>query len=113
RTLDHTELNNIGVQIILGNTYHLLLRPGEKILKTLNGYHKLICWDKPILTDSGGFQIFSLPHQRSISEKAVTFKSYVDQRYIRMTPESNIAFQETIGSDIMMVLDICEPSTSP
>ncbi|MES2614260.1 MAG: tRNA guanosine(34) transglycosylase Tgt [Bdellovibrionota bacterium] len=112
RTLDHLELNNIGVQIILGNTYHLLLRPGEKVLKDLGGYHNLICWQKPILTDSGGFQVFSLPHQRTITEKAVTFKSYVDQRYIRMTPESNIAFQETIGSDIMMVLDICEPSTS-
>ena len=112
RTLDHTELHNIGIQIILGNTYHLLLRPGEEILKRLGGYHKLICWDKPILTDSGGFQIFSLPHQRTITEKSVTFKSYVDKRYIRMTPETNIAFQETIGSDIMMVLDICEPSTS-
>lgn len=112
RTLDHAELNSIGTQIILGNTYHLLLRPGEEILKKLGGYHNLICWDKPILTDSGGFQVFSLPHQRTISEKAVTFKSYIDQRYIRMSPESNIAFQETIGADIMMVLDICEPSTS-
>jgi queuine tRNA-ribosyltransferase len=113
RTLDHTELDECLVQIILGNTYHLLLRPGENILNTVGGYHKLICWDKPILTDSGGFQIFSLPHQRTISEKGVKFKSYVDQRYITMTPESNIAFQEIIGSDIMMVLDICEPSTSP
>jgi queuine tRNA-ribosyltransferase len=113
RTLDHEELNQAGVQIILGNTYHLLLRPGENILRKLGGYHKLICWDKPILTDSGGFQIFSLPHQRTITEKAVTFKSYIDKRYIRMTPESNIAFQEVIGSDIMMALDICEPSTSP
>ena len=112
RTLDHFELKQAGVQIILGNTYHLLLRPGEEILQKLGGYHNLICWDKPILTDSGGFQIFSLPHQRTISEKGVTFKSYVDQRYVRMTPESNIKFQETIGSDIMMVLDICEPSTS-
>ncbi len=112
RTLDHAELDDIGVQIILGNTYHLLLRPGEKVLKEIGGYHKLICWNKPILTDSGGFQIFSLPHQRTISEKGVTFKSYIDKRYVRMTPESNIAFQEVIGSDIMMVLDVCEPSTS-
>ncbi len=112
RSLEHTHLEKIGVQIILGNTYHLLLRPGEDVLKKMGGYHQLICWDKPILTDSGGFQIFSLPHQRTISEKGVTFKSYIDKRYVRMTPESNIAFQEVIGSDIMMVLDVCEPSTS-
>jgi queuine tRNA-ribosyltransferase len=112
RTLDHTELDEIGIQIILGNTYHLLLRPGEQTLKSVGGYHKLICWDKPILTDSGGFQIFSLPHQRTISEKGVTFKSYIDQRYVRLTPEFNIAFQETIGADIMMVLDVCVPSNS-
>lgn len=112
RTLDHIELENMGVQIILGNTYHLYLRPGSEILKELKGYHKFICWDKPILTDSGGFQIFSLPHQRIISEKGVTFKSYVDQSYKKMTPESTIAFQEIIGSDIMMALDVCVPSTS-
>ncbi len=112
RSLNHFDLNDIGVQIILGNTYHLLLRPGEETLKAVDGYHKLICWNKPILTDSGGFQIFSLPHQRTISEKGVTFKSYIDKRYVRMTPESNVAFQELIGSDIMMVLDVCEPSTS-
>ncbi len=112
RTLDHTELENIGVQIILGNTYHLYLRPGPDILHDIGGYHKLICWDKPILTDSGGFQIFSLPQQRVISEKGVTFKSYIDQSYKRLTPESDIAFQEIIGSDIMMVLDVCVPSTS-
>ena len=112
RTLDHTELEDIGVQIVLGNTYHLYLRPGPDILQDMGGYHKLICWDKPILTDSGGFQIFSLPHQRVISEKGVTFKSYIDQSYKRLTPESDIAFQEIIGSDIMMVLDVCVPSTS-
>jgi queuine tRNA-ribosyltransferase len=112
RTLDHTELEEIGVQIILGNTYHLYLRPGSNILQDMGGYHKLICWDKPILTDSGGFQIFSLPHQRVISEKGVTFKSYIDQSYKRLTPESDIEFQEIIGSDIMMVLDVCVPSTS-
>lgn len=111
RTLDHVELQNIGVQIILGNTYHLYLRPGPNILTQLGGYHKFICWDKPILTDSGGFQIFSLAHQRIISEKGVVFKSYIDQSYKRLTPESNIAFQEIIGSDIMMALDICTPST--
>ncbi len=112
KTLDHTELEDIGVQIILGNTYHLYLRPGPEILKKVNGYHNLISWKKPILTDSGGFQIFSLPHQRVISEKGVTFKSYIDQSYKKLTPESDIAFQEVIGSDIMMALDVCVPSTS-
>lgn len=112
RTLDHKELCDIGVQIILGNTYHLYLRPGEHILQQTGGYHALINWNKPILTDSGGFQIFSLPKQRTITEKGVTFKSYLDQSYKRLTPESVIAFQELIGSDIMMALDICVPSTS-
>jgi queuine tRNA-ribosyltransferase len=112
RTLDHAELEEIGVKIILGNTYHLYLRPGPEILAERLGYHNLIHWDRPILTDSGGFQIFSLPHQRTLSEKGVTFKSYVDQSYKVLTPESNIAFQELIGSDIMMVLDVCVPSTS-
>jgi len=113
RALDHDELEAQGVQIILGNTYHLYLRPGPATLEALGGYHKLIHWNKPILTDSGGFQIFSLPHQRTLSEKGVTFKSYVDQSYKTLTPETNIAFQELIGSDIMMVLDVCVPSTSP
>jgi queuine tRNA-ribosyltransferase len=112
RTLDHEDLEQIGVQIILGNTYHLYLRPGPQVMGRLGGYHKLIHWPKPVLTDSGGFQIFSLPHQRTLNEKGVTFKSYVDQSYKLLTPESNIEFQETIGSDIMMVLDVCVPSTS-
>ena len=107
RTLDHDELETIGTQIILGNTYHLLLRPGPETLRKLGGYHKLIHWDRPVLTDSGGFQIFSLPHQRTIGEKGVTFKSYVDQSYKYLTPENNIEFQELLGSDIMMVLDVC------
>lgn len=113
RALDHEDLEQCGVRIILGNTYHLYLRPGTDILGNVGGYHKLISWNRPILTDSGGFQIFSLPHQRIVSERGVTFKSYVDQSYKFITPENNIAFQEVIGSDIMMVLDVCVPSTSP
>lgn len=113
RSLDHAELEEMGVRIILGNTYHLYLRPGPQVLEARGGYHRLIHWDRPVLTDSGGFQIFSLPHQRTLSEKGVTFKSYVDQSYKFLSPETNIAFQELIGSDIMMVLDVCVPSTSP
>ena len=113
RALDHVDLENIGVQIILGNTYHLYLRPGADTLKQRGGYHNLIHWNAPILTDSGGFQIFSLPHQRVISEQGVEFRSYLDQAPRFFSPESNIAFQEVIGSDIMMVLDVCVPSTSP
>lgn len=113
RTLDHEELEKCGVQVILGNTYHLFLRPGAEPLRQADGYHRFIAWDKPILTDSGGFQIFSLPSQRRITEKGVTFQSYVDKSYKFISPENNIEFQEIIGSDIMMVLDICVPSTSP
>jgi queuine tRNA-ribosyltransferase len=112
RALDHIDLESIGVQIILGNTYHLYLRPGAETLKRRGGYHKLIHWDRPILTDSGGFQIFSLPHQRVITEDGVEFRSYLDQALRFFSPESNIEFQEVIGSDIMMVLDVCVPSTS-
>lgn len=112
RALDHHDLENIGVQIILGNTYHLYLRPGAETLKRCGGYHGLIHWNRPILTDSGGFQIFSLPHQRVITENGVEFRSYLDQAPRFFSPESNIQFQEVIGSDIMMVLDVCVPSTS-
>jgi len=113
RALDHVDLEAIGVQIILGNTYHLYLRPGAGILRSRGGYHNLIHWNGPILTDSGGFQIFSLPHQRIINEEGVEFRSYLDQAPRFFSPESNIEFQEAIGSDIMMVLDVCVPSTSP
>ncbi len=112
RTLSHEDLEACGTQIILGNTYHLFLRPGPQIIETVGGYHKLISWDRPILTDSGGFQVFSLPHQREISEKGVQFKSYIDNSFKFLSPEVSVGFQETLGSDIMMVLDVCVPSTS-
>lgn len=98
--------------ILLANTYHLLLRPGPEVFKTFKGIHSFMQWEKPVLTDSGGFQIFSLPNSRKITEKGAHFKSYVDGRTIFLSPEISIETQRAIGSDIMMVLDECVPSTS-
>ncbi len=111
RHVSHDDMEALGTPIILANTYHLYLRPGPKLLKQLGGFHKLTDWKKPILTDSGGFQIFSLPEQREIFKTGVRFKSYIDNSYQTLTPESVVSFQHTIGSDIMMVLDVCVPST--
>jgi queuine tRNA-ribosyltransferase len=106
------DLQALGAEIILANTYHLLLRPGLEAMRQLGGLHRFMGWDRPILTDSGGFQIFSLPGARTISEEGARFQSYVDLRYHQLTPETSVAMQEAIGSDVMMVLDICLPSTS-
>ena len=113
RNLEHSDLETCGVQIILGNSYHLFLRPGPEVMAEAGGHHKLIAWDRPILTDSGGFQIFSMPDQREITEKGVTFRSYLDKSKKFFSPEIIVQWQETIGSDIAMVLDVCVPSTSP
>ncbi len=107
------ELTGLGAEIILGNTYHLLLRPGPEDLRALGGMHRFMGWERSILTDSGGFQIFSLPSDRTITEEGARFKSYIDCRYHHLSPESSIAMQGAIGSDVMMVLDICIPSTAP
>lgn len=98
-------------QVLLANTYHLLLRPGPEVFQKMGGIHKFMKWDRSVLTDSGGFQIFSLPHSRRISEEGASFKSYVDGRLILLSPEASIGMQRAIGSDIMMVLDQCVPST--
>jgi len=98
--------------MLLANTYHLLLRPGPSVFEKLGGIHKMCNWSGSVLTDSGGFQIFSLPHERSMSEEGATFKSYVDGTMIHLSPEISIATQKSIGSDIMMVLDQCIPSTA-
>lgn len=100
-----------GSQILLANTYHLLLRPGPEIFQKFGGIHGLTKWSKSFLTDSGGFQIFAMPQDRKMSEEGAKFLSYVDGQHILLTPEKSIATQKAIGSDIMMVLDQCVPST--
>jgi queuine tRNA-ribosyltransferase len=107
------DLRTLGAEIILGNTYHLLLRPGPEAMRHFGGIHGFMGWPGPVLTDSGGFQIFSLPGDRTITEEGARFKSYIDCRHHLLSPESSIAVQGAIGSDIMMVLDVCLPSTSP
>src|SRR5215210_9065641 len=106
-------LEEAGSQIILANTYHLLLRPGPEVFRKLGGIHKFMSWDRSVLTDSGGFQIFSLPHSRSISEEGAVFQSYLDGKTILLSPEVSVETQKAIGSDIMMALDHCIASTAP
>jgi queuine tRNA-ribosyltransferase len=103
------ELLGLGSQIILGNTYHLYLRPGLNVLQNAGGLHQFMSWDKPILTDSGGYQVFSLSELRKISEAGVTFKSHLDGSRHDFTPENVVDTQRIIGSDIMMLLDECPP----
>ena len=104
------ELNNdIKAQIILGNTYHLYLRPGLDILRQAGGLHKFNSWSKPILTDSGGFQVFSLAHNRKITEEGVEFRSHIDGSKHLFTPESVMDTERTIGADIIMAFDECTP----
>ncbi|KNF09231.1 queuine tRNA-ribosyltransferase Tgt [Gottschalkia purinilytica] len=103
------ELKDIGSQIILGNTYHLYLRPGHDLIAEAGGLHKFMNWDKPILTDSGGFQVFSLGGLRKITEEGVEFKSHIDGSKHFITPEKSIEIQNALGSDIMMAFDECVP----
>ncbi len=102
----------IDAQIILGNTYHLYLRPGNTIMQEAGGLHRFINWDKPILTDSGGYQVFSLSSNRKLEERGVTFKSHLDGSKHQFTPESVVETERILGSDIMMVLDECPPYPS-
>lgn len=101
------ELKDLGAQIILGNTYHLYLRPGDALLRDMGGLHRFNQWDGPILTDSGGFQVFSLSDLRKIKEDGVRFQSHIDGSYHMFTPEKVMDIQRNIGSDIMMVFDEC------
>lgn len=105
-------LNALEYPVLLANTYHLMLRPGTEVFERLGGIQKFMSWKKSVLTDSGGFQIFSLPNERVMSEKGALFKSYINQANVLLTPERSIQVQKSIGSDIMMVLDQCIPSTA-
>ncbi|MGO9112421.1 MAG: tRNA guanosine(34) transglycosylase Tgt [Thermoguttaceae bacterium] len=103
--LEIEQLCGTGAQIVLANTYHLALRPGEQVVAELGGLHSFMGWDGPILTDSGGFQIFSLAHMSKVSEEEVVFRSHIDGRLLAISPERAVAIQEALGSDVAMVLD--------
>lgn len=103
------ELEGLGCQVVLGNTYHLHLRPGEKTVKALGGLHKFMNWQKPILTDSGGFQVFSLSKLRKISEEGVEFRSHIDGSKYFISPEKSMEIQMDLGADIIMAFDECPP----
>jgi queuine tRNA-ribosyltransferase len=105
-------LNNVKAQIILGNTYHLYLRPGVEILNAASGLHKFMNWSKPILTDSGGYQVFSLAQNRKINEEGVIFQSHIDGSRHLFTPEKVMDLQRNIGADIIMAFDECPPGKS-
>lgn len=111
--LSAEDLSNIKCQIELSNTYHLHVRPGDKLIKELGGLHKFMTWSGPILTDSGGFQIFSLASLRKIKEEGVSFNSHVDGRHIFMGPEESMRIQSNLGSDIAMAFDECVKIPSP
>lgn len=104
-----SSLQEIGAEIILGNTYHLMLRPGAERVASFGGLHKFMNWDKPILTDSGGFQVMSLSGLRKITEKGVEFRSHIDGEKILLTPELSTHVQHLLGSDITMIFDECTP----
>ncbi|HEY6953358.1 MAG TPA: tRNA guanosine(34) transglycosylase Tgt [Bacteroidota bacterium] len=109
KAIEQRELEEVGAQIILGNTYHLYLRPGTEVLRKAGGLHKFISWNRPILTDSGGYQVYSLTELRKIEEEGVTFKSHLDGSSHFFSPESVVITEREIGADVMMVLDECTP----
>ncbi len=109
KALTTEQVASSGAQIILGNTYHLMLRPGQEVIQQHGGLHNFVNWQQPILTDSGGFQVFSLGELRKISEQGVVFRSPLEGALIELTPEKSIAMQHTLNSDIIMVFDECTP----
>lgn len=106
------DLRTLDAQIILGNTYHLMLRPGERLIGELGGLHRFVSWERPMLTDSGGFQVYSLAEMRKITEEGATFQSHLDGARHVLTPERSIEIQETLGADVIMAFDECPPALS-
>jgi queuine tRNA-ribosyltransferase len=111
--LSPADLSQARTQMVLANTYHLWLRPGLRTIEAAGGLHRFMAWDGPILTDSGGFQVFSLEGRRKVDEEGVTFYSHLDGSEHRFTPENVIAFQQAIGSDVAMLLDVCVKLPAP
>lgn len=107
KTLTPGHLEEINASLVLSNTYHLYLRPGDELVRDMGGLHRFMQWHKPMLTDSGGFQVFSLSQTRKVDEEGVTFKSHIDGSIHRFTPEKSIAIQENLGADIIMAFDEC------
>src|SRR5688572_18596210 len=104
------QLEAAGVQMVLGNTYHLALRPGDELIAELGGLHRFMNWRRPILTDSGGFQVYSLAANLKIDDRAAVFRSHIDGSLLELTPEKAVRIQENLGADIAMCLDQCPPS---
>lgn len=103
--LEVEQIRRTGTRMVLGNAYHLALRPGEEVVESLGGLHKFTGWDGPILTDSGGFQLFSLAHRTEVTEQQAVFRSHIDGRLVELSPERAVAIQQSLGSDVAMVLD--------
>lgn len=111
KALRPADLKEVGTTLVLSNTYHLYLRPGDERIRKLGGLHRFMAWDGPILTDSGGFQVYSLSESREIDQDGVTFQSHIDGSYHRFTPEKSVAIQENLRGDIIMAFDECPPPT--
>src|SRR5256885_15192 len=105
KALTIDQVRSTGAQMVLANTYHLALRPGETVVRDLGGLHRFMGWDGPILTDSGGFQLYSLAQNTKVTEQAAVFRSHIDGKLLELSPERAIAIQEALGSDVAMVLD--------
>jgi queuine tRNA-ribosyltransferase len=109
KAITPAQLEELGASLVLANTYHLYLRPGDELVAEMGGLHRFMNWPSPILTDSGGYQVFSLAASRKIDDEGVTFKSHIDGSTRRLTPEISIAIQENLGADIIMAFDECAP----
>src|SRR5947209_8282608 len=108
--LTPAQLDEAGVQVVLGNTYHLALRPGDELIAAMGGLHRFMGWQRPILTDSGGYQVYSLAANLKIDDQAAVFRSHIDGSLLELSPERAVRIQENLGSDIAMCLDECPPA---